>query len=66
VPTAFIQPGLTVDMTAVILGIETPHSNTAVVPPPIEPQAAPSNFRFIHTVADLFLRKIRALGSALH
>lgn len=47
VPTVFDQPGLQVDMTAVIAGIETPHSLPATIPNPLIPQPAPSNFRIL-------------------
>lgn len=47
IPNTFDIPGLSVDMTAVIAGIETPHSLPATVPNPLLPQPAPSNFRIL-------------------
>lgn len=62
VPAVFNVVGLTLDMTAVIVGIETVHSTSAVVPPVAQPQAAPANFRIIRGVARLLLKGPQALG----
>ncbi len=45
VPTALNAAGLNLDMTATINGIETAHSNAAIVPPQFVPPAPPSNLR---------------------
>lgn len=50
VPAAFSAPGLMVDLTALISGIETPHSNGATVPPLFVPPAPPRNLRLIRYV----------------
>ncbi len=53
VPTALSAPGLLVDMTATIGGIETPHSTSAVVPPLFVPPAPPSNLRLLRYVGTI-------------
>lgn len=45
VPTALSAAGLNLDMTATINGIETSHSNAAIVPPVFVPPSPPSNLR---------------------
>jgi hypothetical protein len=45
VPTTLNAAGLNLDMTATINGIETSHSNAAIVPPVFVPPAPPSNLR---------------------
>jgi hypothetical protein len=50
VPSAFNVAGLSVDLTATINGVETAHSNAAVVPPVIVPPAPPSNLRLQRVV----------------
>ncbi len=50
VPTAFNVAGLSLDMTATINGIETAHSNSAVVPPVFVPPAPPTNLRLQRVV----------------
>jgi len=63
VPAALNVSGTTLDMTAIVLGIETPHSTSAVVPAPLQPSAAPANLRFIQEVAAFFMKPFRVLGS---
>lgn len=46
-PSQFDQPGIQVDMTATVDGIETVHSSAATVPPQIIPPTPPSNLRLI-------------------
>lgn len=65
-PTAFNVAGVTLDMTAIVVGIESPHSNTAVVPNPLQPGAAPTNFRLIQDVARLLLAPFKAFGNWSH
>ena len=47
VPTALAIVGISVDMTATIGGIETSHSNGAVVPPLAIPPSPPTNLRLL-------------------
>lgn len=63
VPAGYDVVGQTLDMTAIVMGIETVHSNSAVVPPPFQPPGAPTNLRFIRVITDLLLKPVRALGS---
>ena len=53
VPTAFSAPGLMVDLTAIIDGIETPHSTAATVPPLFVPPAPPRNLRLLRYVGTI-------------
>lgn len=50
VPTALSAPGLMVDLTATIDGIETSHSTAATVPPLFVPRAPPRNLRLLRYV----------------
>jgi hypothetical protein len=47
VPVALAVVGFNLDMTATIGGIETSHSNSAVVPPLAVPPAPPTNLRLL-------------------
>ncbi len=51
VPAAMNVAGLNLDLTATIGGIETAHSNAAVVPPVFVPPAPPSNLRLQRIVS---------------
>ena len=51
VPAAMNVAGLSLDLTATIGGIETAHSNAAVVPPTFVPPAPPSNLRLQRIVS---------------
>jgi hypothetical protein len=69
-PPAYNVTGLSLDMTAIVAWIETPHSNVYVVPPPLTPPPAPANLRTIQTVAAAILHAIRhpieRLANLLH
>lgn len=53
VPPAFSAPGLSVDMTATIDGIETAHSTAAIVPPLFVPPVPPRNLRMLRYVGQV-------------
>lgn len=53
VPTTYDKPGISVDLTATIQGIETAHSNAAVVPPLFVPPAPPTNLRLLRYVGTI-------------
>lgn len=59
VPTTLSAPGLLVDMTATIGGIETPHSTSAVVPPLFVPPAPPTNLRLLRYVGTIPVTPIK-------
>lgn len=50
VPAAFNVAGLSLDLTATINGIETAHSNAAIVPPVFVPPSPPGNLRMQRVV----------------
>lgn len=50
VPTAQSAPGMNLDLTATVGGIESAHSTPAVVPPLILPPTAPRNPRLLRSV----------------
>lgn len=53
VPAALNIPGISVDMTATVGGIETVHSSAAVVPPLFVPPAPPTNLRLLRYVGTI-------------
>lgn len=53
VPAALSAVGLNLDMTATINGIETSHSNAAIVPPVFVPPSPPSNLRMLRYVGTI-------------
>lgn len=53
VPTGLNVVGLNLDLTATINGIETAHSNAAVVPPAFVPPSPPSNLRLQRVVGTI-------------
>jgi hypothetical protein len=57
VPSTFDIPGLILDLTCVVNGIESPHSNQAMVPPPAQPNTAPINTRLQRQVWN-FIKQI--------
>ncbi len=59
VPTSLSAPGLLVDLTATIGGIETPHSSSAVVPPLFVPPAPPTNLRLLRYVGTIPVTPIK-------
>lgn len=63
VPMGYDAVGQALDMTAVVMGIETAHSNQATVPPPFQPPGPPTNLRFISVPVAALLTPFKALGS---
>lgn len=50
VPSSHSAPGLQVDLTVTVGGIESAHSGAATVPPLILPPAAPRNLRMLRSI----------------
>ncbi len=63
VPSLFDVQDLQLDLTVIVNGIESVHSNPATVPGAIQAPTSPTNFRLLRSVRNWVLVPVRALAS---